>query len=256
MRFKQFILEATKAPEKPKEYSEKELKARQDKKTKSIKTLSKSIRSLKSKVTSDLKNESDKTQLTALAIALINTTKERVGSENSANGIGKDENGDTVKKEPHHGVTGLKTNHISFGSGNATLDYIAKSGVKQNKVIKDANIVSLLKKYKKQNKSGFLFVTDNGLKIKANHVNDYLRNFDVTAKDLRAFGGNYEMIKLLNGRAVPKEEADRKKQFLELADKIAEQLGHSRTMLRNSYLLPDLEENYITKGKVLSFSDI
>jgi DNA topoisomerase I len=252
MRFKRFIQEEVKV----KEYSEAELKARQKKKTGALKTLSQSIRSLKSKLASDLKSEDEKTKLTALAISLILQTKERVGNFNSASGIRKDENGDWQEGgDKHIGITGLRKKHIKFSDGKATLSYTGKSGVDHTKVIKDAKVVNALKDYSKKNKD-FILTTEDGYTVHPTKVNEYLSKFDITAKDLRAFGGNELIIKALQGKQIPKEEKDRKVLFLDVAQSVADELGHSRTMLRNSYLLPALEDTYITKGKVVTFNDI
>jgi DNA topoisomerase I len=253
MRFKQFILESK--PE-VKEYSEAELAARQGKKTGAIKKLSTHIRSLKSQVASDLKSDDEKVKLTALAISLIIQTKERVGNFKSANGIRKDENGDWQEGgDKHIGVTGLRRKHIKFSDGKATLSYTGKSGVDHTKVIKDAKVVNALKDYSKKNKD-FILTTEDGYTVQPTKVNEYLSKFDITAKDLRAFGGNELIIKALQGKQIPKEEKDRKVLFLDVAQKVADELGHSRTMLRNSYLLPALEDTYITKGKVVTFDKV
>jgi DNA topoisomerase-1 len=246
MGFKLFLEAEAK---KQKEYSEAELEARQKKKTTAINTLAKNLSKLNSKVTKDLSSDDEKTQLTALAIALINDTKERIGNDRSANGIRKDmETGKDVKGDPHYGVTGWKKKHIKFSNGTATIKYVGKSGVDQEKKVKNSKIVSVLKKFADMNDN--VFTTSDGVKIGAKQVNSYLGDFDITAKDLRGFGANELIIKELKKSKAPADEKERKKHFLDVATKVAERLGHSPTMLRNSYLLPDLEEMYLKSGKV------
>jgi DNA topoisomerase-1 len=250
MGFKEFYLEAK---EDIKVYSEKELEDRQKKKSGAIKTLQSNIAKLKSKLSSDLNSSDEKTKLTALAITIINITKERVGGENSAKGIRKDLDTGKLKDggEKHHGITTLKSSHVTISSGSATLKYIGKSGVHQSKVITDKRIVAILKEYKNKN-NDFLFVTKEGLKIKATNVNGYLKEFEVTAKSLRSYGANETMIGLLKSKPIPSDEKERKKLFLQLADETADVLGHGRNMLISSYLLPKLKDTYITKGKIIS----
>ena len=253
MGFKDFYLEAT---TEPKEYSEEELKARQGKKTGAMRTLSDNIRKIKVNVAKDLKSEDEKTQLTALAIAVINATRERVGNDKSAQGLRKDENGEEVKGDKHYGVTGLRKKHVTFyPDGKVVLKYTGKSGVDQVKTIRDKKIVEVMKKFYNMN-DGFLFTTSNGQKIQATQVNNYLKKYDVSAKDLRGYGGNDRIIKLLNNRAIPQDEKERKKVFLDVAQKVADELGHSRTMLRKSYLLPNLEDTYINSGKVINIKEV
>lgn len=252
MSFKKFYIESK---NEPKEYSEKELKERQDKKTNRIKILQKNIKNIKSKVSIDLNSDDERTKLIATIISIINITGERIGGENSANGIRKDiESGKMVDgQDPHYGVTTLKSSHVKVNNNNnnITLSYIGKSGVSQVKEIKDKKIISILKELKKKNNE-YLFVTSNGLKIKANMVNDYLSEYNVSAKDLRGFLGNQQILNKLKSHKTPKEEKERKELFLKLADEVAEILGHSCNMLRNSYLLPDLEEKYIKNGNIIS----
>ena len=50
----------------------------------------------------------------------------------------------------------------------------------------------------------------------------------------------------------PKGEKERKEHFLNICQEVADKLGHSRNMLRNSYLLPNLEPNYIKYGKIIN----
>lgn len=249
MRFKEFLFEE----DGVRKYSEAELKERLNKKRDAIRTLQGNIAKLKSKLSADLNSSDEKTKLTALAISIINITKERVGGENSAKGVRKDlDTGKMVdSQEKHHGVTTLKSSHVTISGGKSTLKYIAKSGVSQTKVITDKRVVSLLKEYKNKN-NGFLFVTSEGLKIKATNVNGYLKEFDVSAKDIRGWGANETMIGLLKSKPIPSDEAERKKLFLQLADETSEVLGNSRNMIRNSYLLPEVEIDYITKGKIIS----
>lgn len=252
MGFRQYLEESK---VEPKEYSEKELKAREKKKSDAVKTLSSKIDKIKSKVSSDLNSSDDKVRLTALAIAIINITKERNGNDNSANGIRKDMDTGKMKdgQEKHYGVTGLRKQHVSFSNGNATLKYVGKSSVKQTKVITNSKVVSILKELSKKN-SGFLLTTEDGIKIKPTDVNNYLKDYEVTAKDLRAFGANDLIIKELKGKSIPKDEKERKDLFLSVAEKVSEELGHSRTMLRNSYLIQGLEDDYILKGKIKKLS--
>ena len=245
MGFKTFLEKA----DKPKEYTEKELEQREEKKGKAVRKLAKNIGTLKSKVTKDLSSDDEKTQLTALAVALMNDTKERIGNDKSAEGYRKDEDGNEVKGDKHYGVTGWRKEHVKFGNGNATISYVGKSGVKQKKVVSDSKIVSTLKKFADMN-DDYIFTTSEGTKVSAPQVNAYLEPFEVSAKDIRGYGANELIIKELNAVKAPADEAERKKLFLDIASKVADSLGHSPTMLRNSYLLPDLEEMYLKSGRV------
>ena len=75
----------------------KEEQTRRKKKTESVRSLAQNIHKLRRKLTTDMKSDDEKIRLTALAIAIIDKTAERVGNEASA-------------KAGHVGVTGFKNN--------------------------------------------------------------------------------------------------------------------------------------------------
>jgi hypothetical protein len=90
-------------------------------------------------------------------------------------------------------------------------------------------------------------------------VNDYLESFDITAKDLRGFHANREMQDRLKairskGKKLPEDEKDRekilKKEFLKALDETAEAVGHEASTLRSQYLVPNMEEQYLSDGTV------
>ena len=93
-----------------------ELKARWAKKKEHIGQMAESIRSLRNNLTRDIKSEDEKTRLTALAIAVMDRTAERIGNNESA------ENG-------HIGVTGFVQKSISIEGNTVYLHYTGKSGV-------------------------------------------------------------------------------------------------------------------------------
>jgi hypothetical protein len=103
-----------------------------------------------------------------------------------------------------------------------------------------------------------LFAWDGG-KVTASKVNDYLESFDITAKDLRGFHANREMQDRLKairskGKKLPEDEKDRekilKKEFLKALDETAEAVGHEASTLRSQYLVPNMEEQYLSDGTV------
>jgi DNA topoisomerase-1 len=211
------------------------------KKKGNIENLSNNIQRLRLNITKDLSNGSEKDMVTALVISIMDKTAERVGNQNSA------ENG-------HYGITGLRKKHISVNGNSVTLKYIGKSGVEQEKKFTDEKIANALKKVLK-NQGDDVFVTSDGFKISNDRVNRYLSTFNVTAKDIRGYSANKWMIKKLQEKELPKEEKDRKKVFNETLKSIAEKIGHGRTTLKNQYLIPELETNYIEKGKIINISD-
>jgi DNA topoisomerase IB len=232
-------------------YSEKQVAERNKAKADRLERLSGNIHKLRAQVKKDLKSEDTTTALTALAVALMDETAERVGNETS-------KEGDNEDGQPHYGVTTWQKSHVSFGKGKATLKYTGKSGVKQEKTVTDAAIVSALKKAYDSCKDGDIFCHDGG-KVNAGKVNSYLKDFDITAKDIRGFHANDGMkaaLKKVRKGKLPEDKKEREKQlkaeFKEALEEVASELGHEPSTLKNQYLVPGLEDAYMKDGTILS----
>jgi hypothetical protein len=219
----------------------KEEITRRRKKTVSVKKLAEQIRGLRQKVTQDMKSDDEKLKLTATAVALMDCTAERVGNDDSA-------------ADGHVGVTGFKKKHVTVSGNKVSLKYTGKSGVKHEKEFTDERCAKVLKELLKKAKKpdDFLLVTEDGLKIKAAQVNRYLKEYDVTAKDIRGYAANHMVIDSLKNREKSSDEKERKKVMSEVLTKVAEAVGHGKGTLRKHYLLPNIEDDYVKKGKIPS----
>ena len=102
---------------------------------------------------------------------------------------------------------------------------------------------------KKYATKGNIFQTSDGFKIKNDGVNRYLSQFNITSKVIRGYNANDYVIKRLKSLDI-KDESERKKKFLEVIKTVAAEIGHTPNMLRNSYLKPEIEDNFIKRGKV------
>lgn len=222
------------------EYSDRQIANRNKAKAEQVEKLRKGIKTLMAQVKKDLSSKDDATRLTALAVALMNETFERVGNDTSA-------------KEGHFGVTGWQKKHVSFRGGKARVKYVGKSGVEHDKLVEDASVVTALKEAVKG-----LSPTDSITgTVGASQVNAYLSKYDITAKDMRGYHANAEMLSRLKdirskGGELPEDKKEREKllkdEFKEALEETAAAVGHSPTMLRNSYLVPGFEEKYLKNG--------
>lgn len=213
-------------------YSDKHIKKRNKQKAKKVRKLADSIKDLKAQVVKDLKD--DKLKNPALAVALIINTYERVGNPKSS------EERDT------HGVTTWKKKHISFPNNKARIKYKGKAGVQQDKEVKPAYLVKELKEITKDLKPNDEIFPE----LTSNDVNKYLSKFKITAKDIRGFFANHEMIKALKKLQTAKNEKLRKEKFKKALEQTAKIVGHNPSTLKNQYLIPSIEENYIENNKI------
>jgi DNA topoisomerase-1 len=231
------------------EYSERQVQNRNREKAERVEKLRKSIGKVRSKVKRDLNSSDPEKMLTALAVALMDHTYERIGNETSA------------KENEHFGVTGWQRKHVSLGKGKATIRYTGKSGVKQEKVVSDASILKALRNAYEANEDddAGIFSWEGG-KVTAEKVNSYLDQFNITAKDIRGFHANAEMQTRLKavrskGGALPEDKkeakAKLKEEFKEALEETAEAVGHEASTLRSQYLVPGLESTFLKDGTVM-----
>jgi len=219
----------------------KEEITRRQKKTVSVKKLAEQIRGLRQKVTQDMKSDDEKLKLTATAIALMDCTAERVGNDSSAG-------------DDHVGVTGFKKKNVTVTGNKVKLKYVGKSGVDHDKEFTDERVAKVLKECLKRCKKpgDFVLTTPDGFKIKAAQVNNYLKEYGVTAKDIRGYAANHMVIESLKNRTKSSDEAERKKTMSEVLQKVAEAVGHGKATLRKHYLLPNIEDDYVKRSKIPS----
>ena len=228
------------------EYSERQIADRNRDKAKKVENLRGKIGDVRKKYKADLTSSDEKTRFTALAVGLMDDTFERVGNEASA-------------KEGHVGVTGWQVKHLTFSGGKATIKYVGKSGVSHEKVVSNSALVSALKKSVKGKKPEGRLCEGDDCKVEASDVNDYLKSFDITAKDVRGFHANSEMQTRLKairaaGGKLPtdqkKKEAKLKAEFDKALKETADAVGHEAATLRSQYLVPGMEDEYLKDGQV------
>lgn len=217
----------------------KVIEARWQKKKDQIHQLANDISRLRLNVSNDLKNPQDeKTFLTALIIAVMDKTGERIGNNESAS-------------EGHHGVSGFLKKHITIKGKEITLKYKGKSGVDHEKVFKSEKVAEALKKAIKTSPDKRVFTTSEGQWIGADQVNRYLQNFSVTAKALRGFYVNKAITEKLQSMEIPETDKKRKTLFNSVCKKVASNVGHGTGTCKKHYIVPELPEQYINHGKII-----
>jgi 8-oxo-dGTP diphosphatase len=231
------------------EYSKRQVQHRNREKAKRIEKLRQSISNLRAQVGKDLKSSDPDKFLTALAVGLIDETYERVGNDVSAKG-------------GHFGVTGWRKNHVSFNRNKAIVSYVGKSGVKQKKMVSNAPLVRALRDAcEAVEGEDCLFCHDTG-KVDANKINAYLRKFDVTAKDIRGLHANEEMkqrLRAVRKGKLPEDPKERKAvlkdEFKKALEETAKIVGHEASTLKGQYLVPGLEDEYVSSGEIVQKLD-
>jgi DNA topoisomerase IB len=230
-------------------YSERQIALRNAEKARKVEKIKSSIGKLRSKLKKDIRSEDPEKKLTALAVALMDHTYERVGNDESA------------AERGHFGVTGWQKKHISFGKGGVSISYTGKSGVKHKKTVSDDTIKKALRDAYEavEDDDACLFSWEGG-KVTAEKVNAYLEPFGVTAKDIRGYHANDQMASKLRearkaGGELPTDKKEKTKllkaEFKKALEETAEAVGHEAATLRSQYLIPGIEEQYTKSGTIL-----
>jgi 2'-5' RNA ligase/uncharacterized FlaG/YvyC family protein len=237
---------------KPKyEYSPQQVAKRHKEKAEKVEKLRKSIDKLRKSVKGNLKSSDSNLKTIALAVTLMDQTYERVGNEGSAS-------------EGHFGVTGWLKKHLKFEGDKAVISYTGKSGVKQRKEILDGSTVTALKEYAKDKSSGDSLLMCEGEEgprcVTPSEINEYLKEFGITAKDIRGFHANRVMVESLQKQRKdgptlphPRKERDKilKDEFQKALEETAKAVGHESSTLRSDYLVPGLEDSFMKDGTVV-----
>jgi len=218
------------------------------KKKDAIIKLSNTVQKLRNKLRRDLNSEDERDFLTALVISIMDKTGERVGNPKSAD-------------KGHFGVTGFERSHIKIVGNKIILDYVGKTGVPHEKDFSDEGIAKALKRAMKNSPkeikgkpNEFIFVTTKGIQTSGKQVNDYLKEFGITSKNLRGYFSNYNIIKLLKREAKkeePQNDKQRKKIFNKVLKQTAVLVGHNPPTLRKHYMIPELPIEYIQNGNII-----
>ena len=182
-----------------------------------------------------------KEQMIALAISLIDLCKIRPGSDKHLRDTGS------------YGTTTLCKKHITkivkSGKTYISLNFVGKSGVTNECILKNAKIVNILEMLcKKKRSNSSIFDTDD-YKVTGNDINLFLQEIGgkyVSCKSFRTYHANLEFIRnVLPSIHIEMSESKRKKHMIEVIKKAAEELHHNPATFKNSYLFPPLRDLYL-----------
>lgn len=207
-------------------YSQKEILQNVLEKYKRNKLFIKASPNIVKELKASINPNTDKGQA-ALILYIIYKTGLRIGSDT-----------DTKADQKAYGVSTLLSKHVKFLAGNKVkLEFIGKKGVENSAIINDSIIYDALKKLKGKAYSTKLF------KVNGNYVRNYLASIDdrFNIKDFRTLKAYSVAQKEIEKRKGP---APDEKTFLkwqrEVGDKVAKELGNTRTVAINDYINPAL----------------
>lgn len=178
-----------------------------------------------------------KERVVALVVRLLDETLVRVGNPEYA-------------REESFGLTTLESRHVSTDGQGLVFEFEGKSGVEQEVPVDDPELVRVVRACDDLGAAQlFNYRTDDDIcGISSDDVNQYLRDIagpTISARDFRTWGGTVAVVEDLGPLDVTREpDAGGDSRFLEAIDRAAERLGNTRSVCRESYVHPVVEEAF------------
>ena len=206
-----------------KEFIEKNAK----RKFKNIQIFIHHLPAIKKKISKDINKKDPKTFENALIIKILLSCYLRIGSNNSVNTY------------EHYGISTLEKRHLLFKNKNVILKFIGKKGVVNHVIINDNMIVTKLKQLVNTMKNKDRVFQHSS----ACDVNQYLQlvNPELSTKMIRTYGANKLLIESLsNIQNISNSQREKTITLNCHIDSVAHKLQNTRTVLKNSYIIPQL----------------
>ncbi len=180
-----------------------------------------------------------KEKVLAVVIRLINDLYFRLGSEES------------VERYKTYGVTTLRNRHMRVtADGSVEFSFAGKHHVRQRRLLVDEELASLLCEVKQiRGRRLFHYIGEDGRPrpISPRDVNAYIKKAtgsEFSAKDFRTWGGTLLAAIELAEAGVAEDEKRQRRVLAQVSKRVAERLGNTATVCRESYIHPVVFERY------------
>jgi DNA topoisomerase-1 len=178
----------------------------------------------------------------ATMVSLLDHGLFRIGGEQYATG-----------EDATFGLATLQASHVRIARGEAVFCYPAKGGIERECRIGEADIVSVLRALSRpRTGDDRLFAYRCGRSWRELHSDDlnaYLREIggrDLTAKDFRTWHGTVLAAMLLARQKRNGSVTRRRRSTAAVMRAVAEELGNTPTVARNSYVDPRVVDRYLS----------
>jgi DNA topoisomerase-1 len=151
-----------------------------------------------------------------------------------------------------YGITTLRRKHISFDSrSTVTFQFVGKSYIKHRRVLVDKELAALLRELSTLGRGGKLFkyldAESKYRPVKPSHLNQYIKSLtspDYSAKDFRTWGATVNALAELSSLGPPEDEKSAAANIRRTIKHVAEILGNTVSVCRESYIHPVVLERY------------
>lgn len=181
-----------------------------------------------------------KEKILALVVALMERTNIRVG------------NNLYEKLYGSFGLTTLKDKHVEIAGSDLKFSFKGKKGVFHEISLKNKKLAKIVQTSKDiPGKELFQYVDEQGQRhgIDSGMLNEYIKDIcgeDFTAKDFRTWAGTVNAFLAFKEIGMAETQTDVKKNIVEVLDKVAAQLGNTRTVCKKYYVNPVIISLYET----------
>ncbi len=160
------------------------------------------------------------------------------------------------------GLTTLKDKHVEIKAGKIVFTFKGKKGVQHSIGLKNKKLSSIVQQCKDiPGKELFQYYDEagNAHSIDSGMVNDYIKKIsgsDFTAKDFRTWSGTVNAFLAFRELGLAETETATKKNVVEALDKVAAQLGNTRTVCKKYYVHPVIVSMYESKALEKYFKEL
>lgn len=175
----------------------------------------------------------------AAVVALLERTRIRVGNEEYA------------RDNRSFGLTTLRNRHATIKGGSMTFAFTGKSGKEHAVELADRRLARIVARCQElPGQRLFQYLDDEGERraVASDDVNAYLREITgetFTAKDFRTWAGTVLAAMALQEFHEFDTDAEAKKNVVRAIESVAEKLGNTPAVSRNSYVHPEVITAYL-----------
>lgn len=175
----------------------------------------------------------------ATVVKLLETTLIRVG------------NAQYAQSNESYGLTTIRKKHVDVEDDTVTFEFVGKGGKDWHIELEDERIAEIVSAC--EDVPGyelFKYFDENGerVDVESAHVNDYLQRIsgqEITAKDFRTWAGTVLAALALEEFEAFDSETQAKKNVVRAIERVAQQLGNTPTIARQSYVHPQIIDAYL-----------
>ena len=173
------------------------------------------------------------------AVAMLDEGLFRIGTEQYT-----EENGS-------FGLATLRKDHVRIRDGAAVFDFVAKSGKRRRQRVTDPDVVALIARLKRRRNGGdelLAFLDKEGWHdVRSSDINAYLKDLageDVSAKDFRTWHATVFAAVRLAIAGTEEPPISVRRAIPRIAREVAEALGNTPAVARNSYIDPRVFDRF------------